>query len=79
LDLAGSVWEWTLDSYAPYPVAECADCANLSDPTKRVFRGGDYTFDDPLALRAASRYAFDPAFPDQTRGLRCATNASLAK
>ena len=74
-DLAGSVWEWTLDEYAPYSGAPCDNCANLISPDgadNRVFRGGDYQFDDPSSLRAANRYAFDPAYPDQTRGFRCA-------
>jgi sulfatase modifying factor 1 len=74
LDLAGSVWEWTLDVYAPYGGSPCDNCANLNDGvgSGRVFRGGDFKFDHPSSLRAASRYGFDPAFPDQTRGFRCA-------
>lgn len=83
VDLAGSVWEWTLDAYGPYSAQSCDNCANVadvsptatdtgSDNTPRVFRGGDYRFDDPASLRAASRYAFDGSYPDQTRGFRCA-------
>lgn len=85
LDLAGSVWEWTLDVYAPYSNAPCDNCANVTaldttvDGSPRVFRGGGYNYDDPSSLRAASRYGFDPAYPDQTRGFRCAsTPASRA-
>jgi formylglycine-generating enzyme required for sulfatase activity len=87
LDLAGSVWEWTLDAYGLYTVEPCIDCANVvdtfdpnadggtgSDNTPRIFRGGDYKFDDPTSLRAASRYAFDGSYPDQTRGFRCASS-----
>lgn len=72
LDLAGSLWEWTLDTYAPYQAEGCIDCANLSDESVRVFRGGDYKFADPASLKSTTRYAFQPAFPDPTRGLRCA-------
>ena len=75
LDLAGSVWEWALDVYAPYSDVPCDNCANLNGSnigSGRVFRGGDFKFDDPSSLRSASRYGFDPAFPDQTRGFRCA-------
>lgn len=72
VDLAGSVWEWTLDAYAPYDTSPCNNCSNLQDGAPRVFRGGDYKFDDPSSLRGASRYGFDAAFPDQTRGVRCA-------
>jgi formylglycine-generating enzyme required for sulfatase activity len=77
LDLAGSVWEWTLDVYAPYTAAACVDCANLAVTAAegRVFRGGDFRFDDQNQqsdLRAASRLGFDAKFPDQVRGFRCA-------
>ena len=77
LDLAGSVWEWTLDVYAPYTTNPCDNCAELTVGMGRVFRGGDWNFDDTATpgtstLRAASRTAFDPAFPDPTRGFRCA-------
>ena len=77
LDLAGSVWEWVLDVYAPYSDTLCDNCANLNVTAAegRVFRGGDFKFDDlaqQTDLRAASRLGFDAKFPDQTRGLRCA-------
>ena len=73
LDLAGSLWEWTLDTFAPYTSAGCENCAAVSaGNAARVFRGGDFRFADPDSLRSATRYAFLPAFPDQTRGLRCA-------
>ncbi len=77
LDLAGSVWEWILDVYAPYSDAICDNCANLNVTPEegRVFRGGDFRFDDlaqQTDLRAASRLGFDAKFPDQTRGFRCA-------
>jgi formylglycine-generating enzyme required for sulfatase activity len=72
-DLAGSVWEWTLDAYAPYGESPCVNCAVLGDAsTPRVFRGGDFKFDDPESLLVTTRYAFLPSFPDPTRGLRCA-------
>jgi|GEM_PF-747077 len=73
LDLAGSVWEWTQDAYAPYRDGACDGCAVLTtDESPRVFRGGDFKFEDPTSLRASTRYAFLPAFPDPTRGFRCA-------
>ncbi len=77
LDLAGSVWEWVLDVYAPYTDSTCDNCADLTVTVDegRVFRGGDFQFDDGAQqtdLRAASRLGFDAKFPDQTRGFRCA-------
>jgi len=76
-DLAGSLWEWTLDAYAPYTTENCDNCALLGDAqAPRVFRGGDFKFDDPASLRASTRYAFLPAFPDPTRGFRCARSTA---
>jgi formylglycine-generating enzyme required for sulfatase activity len=77
LDLAGSVWEWTLDVYAPYPTMPCDNCANLDTMVDdgRAFRGGNYVYDDPTQasdLRGAARLGFDAKFPDPTRGFRCA-------
>jgi len=46
-DLAGNVWEWTLDSIGWYGSSyqtPCDNCASLSGPY-RVFRGGGFSFD----------------------------------
>ena len=41
-DLAGNVWEWTLDSNdVPY-VTPCSDCSNVAPLTSPVTRGGSY-------------------------------------
>jgi sulfatase modifying factor 1 len=40
-DLAGNVFEWNLDWYAPYD-ASCDDCADLSAAEYRVIRGGSF-------------------------------------
>ncbi len=40
-DLAGNVWEWTLDWAAtPYRLKPCADCADLQESPTKTFRGG---------------------------------------
>lgn len=71
-DLAGSLWEWTLDQYAPYPLGECSDCAVIAGGEGRVFRGGGFRSDDVRELDAAHRLGFVAEQRDPTRGFRCA-------
>jgi sulfatase modifying factor 1 len=71
LDMAGEVFEWNIDWYAPY-VDPCTDCAYLSSTTVRVIRGGNYA-GTPLNLQGANRDFFeDPGDHDSVIGLRCA-------
>jgi sulfatase modifying factor 1 len=54
LDLAGEIFEWSLDSFAPY-VDPCEDCANvtaLAGVSTRVFRGGAFNSKVSLLLPA---------------------------
>ena len=69
-DLAGNVWEWTLDwRGAPYPMP-CHDCAEVKDGSYRSFRGG--SFDDIAAtLRSADRHVYYPGYRGVI-GSRCA-------
>jgi formylglycine-generating enzyme required for sulfatase activity len=72
-DLAGSLWEKTLDVYsgANYLLANCDDCLDLSVIDARVVRGGAWNGDENAA-RVGYRY-FDP--PDERyveMGARCA-------
>ena len=73
-DLAGSLWEWTLDFYdATYyqSVGTCNDCVNTAGQTPRVIRGGNFT---SLAknLRATGRASKPPINVDAYAGFRCA-------
>jgi formylglycine-generating enzyme required for sulfatase activity len=70
LDLSGSVWEWTLDWYAPY-ANPCADCSTLNGGTERVLRGGSAYY--PAAgLAAANRDKNVPTSGNNDYGFRCA-------
>lgn len=73
-DLAGNVWEWTLDWYAPSYPLPCSDCANL-EPTLqyRMIRGGGLG-DDATNLRAAYRDWLSPTerLYNNSLGVRCA-------
>jgi formylglycine-generating enzyme required for sulfatase activity len=73
-DLAGSLWEWTLDFYdATYyqAVGTCDGCVNTTGQTPRVIRGGNFT---SLAknLRATGRASKPPINADPYAGFRCA-------
>jgi len=69
-DLAGNVWEWTLDWYAAYQ-SECTNCANLVNTSNRVIRGGSFNLDAPL-LRTGNRYFYYPTSRSHNIGVRCA-------
>jgi len=67
LDMAGEVFEWTMDGSAPY-TDPCTNCANLTSTANRVLRGGffgvtatgllpSYRYDDPPSVRSGS-YGF---------------------
>ncbi|MDW8251721.1 MAG: formylglycine-generating enzyme family protein [Myxococcales bacterium] len=77
MDLAGSLWEWTLDWYdglwySSYSSpGSCKNCANVNIGSTRVERGGDF-ISGADSLRAACRYNFAPANRSNGVGWRCA-------
>ncbi len=68
-DLAGSMWEWTLDTFAPY-VTPCHDCVALGG-SSRVIRGGAY-YQIAQYLDASSRTSAVPGTRYAGVGFRCA-------
>jgi formylglycine-generating enzyme required for sulfatase activity len=72
-DLAGNVGEWTLDTWAPYPVHAVTNYANLTSEGVRVIRGGSFT-DDPSQLRAANRADTAGNIVSPVTGFRCAAS-----
>lgn len=75
LDLAGSLWEWTLDSFDASWYsgggATCSNCADLNQSVHKSLRGGDYyQFVD--GLRSAYRVGRDPSIRMSSIGFRCA-------
>jgi formylglycine-generating enzyme required for sulfatase activity len=69
MDLAGNMWEWTLDAYAPY-ATPCDDCAAVVG-TEGVFRGGAF-IQSAQYLETASRVHGSRAARFASVGFRCA-------
>jgi formylglycine-generating enzyme required for sulfatase activity len=72
-DLTGNVLEWILDLYSPYTGSTCSNCANVSDGSYHLMRGGCYG-NGPDYSRAASRGVDDPGLGHSGMGIRCAWN-----
>jgi len=66
--MAGNVREWTSSVYCPYARPDCAN-------TMIVVRGGAWSDDDPLAVRAAARERRAPDAAEDDLGFRCARDA----
>jgi formylglycine-generating enzyme required for sulfatase activity len=71
LDMAGDLFEWNLDGYAPY-VDPCIDCAYLTTTAYRVIRGGGFS-DFARTLLSPDRkfYGGPPTARDPDVGVRC--------
>jgi formylglycine-generating enzyme required for sulfatase activity len=80
-DLAGNVYEWTLDDGAPSYVDPCIDCAEMTAAPpccwNPVERGGSF-LDDAVGVLTSSRFdGTGAAEPDLIIGFRCARSPAL--
>jgi formylglycine-generating enzyme required for sulfatase activity len=74
-DLAGNVWEWTLDWYAnTYPLSSSTNYANVTAATDWVIRGGGFS-NIASTLLASGRSGNDPSDRSGSLGARCARGA----
>jgi sulfatase modifying factor 1 len=74
-DLAGNVWEWTLDwSRTPYRLTTCVDCADVMTSPNKTFRGGGFP-NESFYLTTATRLEDTPLDRDYDVGFRCARAA----
>ena len=70
-DLAGNVWEWTLDWYSDVYSNPCDNCADTNPTAKRANRGGSFGFVSTY-LRSGLR-GFELPLPQHASiGVRCA-------
>lgn len=70
-DLGGNVHEWNLDSYDSDYAIPCADCADMSNASSRVSRGGAFNSASSDVLTSARRSDL-AVWHNEAVGVRCA-------
>ncbi len=78
LDMAGNVWEWTRSAYRDYPYNPDDGREDGAELTQKsfTFRGASWR-NQPIYLRAASRYLYAPGGRDQDVGFRLARHLQV--
>ena len=69
LDMAGNVWEWCLERYAPYTSGVVVDPGRARPGAQRMYRGGGWG-DKANGCRVANRCACGPGFAGKVLGFR---------
>ena len=76
LDMAGNVWEWTADTFAPYSGTPATNPHVFEfDELPRVCRGGGWLNDKAEQLRAGYRMRNAPNTRSANLGFRCVRGA----
>ncbi len=70
-DLAGNVWEWTLDFHRTPYATPCNNCANVTTGTLRTFRGGGFFYGVRDTL-SSHRESGGATYRGTDLGVRCA-------
>jgi len=75
-DMLGNVREWTADWYGPdyYQTGDRTDPQGSGHGRERMVRGASYISDDPIYVRASTRYSYAPGEGQIDVGFRCAAN-----
>ena len=75
-DMHGNVWEWCSSKYQPYPRKADDGREDLGDPgSRRVVRGGGWSFYCALYCRSALRYSISPTYCYGFSGFRVFVSA----
>jgi cysteine-rich repeat protein len=71
-DLAGSMWEWALDYYEPYPTGSITDYASVTGGSSRALRGGSWYYTALYLAVGGRRLSSLPTDRSRHIGFRCA-------